>query len=143
MNHCDGIPHLSQRLNDLFDSTHRPGSAEPYTNKEVADALSGRGHAVSGVYLSQLRNGRKNNPSARLIGGLATFFNVPVAYFYGEPRARVAPLSPQPTRADNFTTLLAGISDDGLDLLDAFIDYLRRIEGLDDRPIARGDASSN
>ncbi|TAM71619.1 MAG: XRE family transcriptional regulator [Microbacteriaceae bacterium] len=78
-----GLPDFARRLNALFASTPDPETGKPFTNVTVAEALNSRGVGVTHAYLGQLRNGRKNEPSASLVGGLAQFFNVSADYFFG------------------------------------------------------------
>jgi len=78
-----GLPGFVQRLNALFDSKPDPSTGRPYTNVAVADALAAQGVAVTHSYLGQLRNGRKTEPSASLVGALAAFFGVSADYFFG------------------------------------------------------------
>lgn len=79
-----GLPDFARRLNALFESTPDPETGRPFTNVTVAETLNNRGVGVTHAYLGQLRNGRKNEPSASLVGGLAQFFNVSADYFFGK-----------------------------------------------------------
>ncbi|WP_308468467.1 helix-turn-helix domain-containing protein [Rathayibacter soli] len=78
-----GLPDFARRLNALFASTPDPETGKPFTNVTVAEALNSQGVGITHAYLGQLRNGRKNEPSASLVGGLAQFFNVSAEYFFG------------------------------------------------------------
>lgn len=84
----DGIPHLAERLNALFARVPRPGGSQPYSNDLASEALGTRGVSVTGVYLSQLRSGRRDNPSAKLLAGIAELFGVPITYFFDEEQAQ-------------------------------------------------------
>ena len=72
---------ISQRLDLLFRHAHPDGRA-PYSVEEVASALTEKGHKVGSSYIYQLRNGQKNNPTADRLQALATFFQVPINYFF-------------------------------------------------------------
>lgn len=134
----DGVPHFAERLNDLFRRVPRPGSTAPYSNDAVAEALTRDGVSVTSVYLSQLRSGRKTNPSARLVGGLASFFGVSVAYFFDEDEAaairdqldKLAML--RDSRIRGIMTRTQGMSESSIEHLSGIIDHIRSIEGLDD-----------
>lgn len=73
---------FAERLNRLFASIYPPGRG-PYRNIEVTRALSRRGHAMSGPYLSQLRTGQRTHPSRQTIDLLAEFFGVGSDYLSG------------------------------------------------------------
>lgn len=88
----DAVPRtLDGRLNWLFD-TIRPivrrddGERVPYSktrlhhNKELAKHLG-----VTASYVSQLKSGKKPNPTAHVLKGIATFFDIPAAYFLSDP----------------------------------------------------------
>ena len=72
---------ISQQLNMLFRTFLSPDGDE-YTLQEMASAT---GNKVSPGYLSYLRSGKKKNPSAEVLRTLASFFQVPVGFFFGEP----------------------------------------------------------
>ena len=76
-----GVPGLAPKLEHLFAAVPRPDGGR-YTNESAAQALGEAGIRVSSVHLSHLRSGRRNNPSARLLAGLAELFGVPIAYFF-------------------------------------------------------------
>ncbi|MFI5778862.1 XRE family transcriptional regulator [Nocardia sp. NPDC051570] len=75
---------LAGRLNYLFDTVHPPNRG-PYSNDEVADAISQQGGAtISATYLWLLRKGQRDNPTMKHVEALAEFFGVPPAYFFGD-----------------------------------------------------------
>lgn len=81
----EGIPGLADKLNHLFATVPRAGgSSQRHTNDSAAEALEECGIRVSGTHLSHLRAARRDNPSAKLISGLAQLFGVPIAYFFDE-----------------------------------------------------------
>lgn len=76
-----GIPRLARKLNDLYDIPG-PGGVRR-THQQVAAELRERfGIIVSEQHLAHLCSGRRNNPSARLLWGLAQIFSVPMEYFF-------------------------------------------------------------
>src|SRR3954464_13774078 len=76
-----GVAGLSPKLEHLFAVVPRPDGGR-YTNETAAQALAEAGVRVSSVHLSPLRSGRRHNPSARLLAGLAELFGVPIGYFF-------------------------------------------------------------
>lgn len=88
----DAVPRtLDGRLNWLFEKI-RPvvdsgnGQRVPYSqtrlhhNNELAKHLG-----VTPSYVSQLKRGKKPNPTADVLKGIATFFDIPAAYFLSDP----------------------------------------------------------
>ncbi|MFY1700012.1 helix-turn-helix transcriptional regulator [Solwaraspora sp. WMMD791] len=77
---------LADKLNLLFD-TVRPAGRDPYTSREVADAIRERGGSISDVYIWQLRTGRRTNPTKEHLEALADFFDVDPAFFFDRRRS--------------------------------------------------------
>lgn len=77
---------LAEKLNLLFETVH-PAGREPYTSREVADAIRDRGGSISDVYIWQLRTGRRTNPTKEHLEALADFFDVDPAYFFDRRRS--------------------------------------------------------
>ena len=71
---------FARRLNRLFEAVHPPWRG-PYTSREMLQELALRGHILSAPYLSQLRLGRRINPSRATIDAIANFFGVRADYF--------------------------------------------------------------
>lgn len=71
---------FAARLNLLFESVYPPGRG-PYRDAEAADTLAHLGYPMSRPYLSQLRTGRRTNPSETTIHAFAEFFRIDSAYF--------------------------------------------------------------
>lgn len=137
-----GLPHLADRLNELFARVPRPGTAQPYSNDRAAEELSSAGVSVTGAYLGQLRSGKKNNPSARLIAGIAELFEVPITYFFDDDQARQiedhlnALIGIRSAGVRGIVARSVGVSDAGIASLAAILEQLRLIEGLDDSAAA-------
>jgi transcriptional regulator with XRE-family HTH domain len=114
----NGLPGFTQRLNALFDSSPDPATGRPYTNVAVADALRSYGVSITQSYLGQLRHGRKSEPSAGLVGGLAQFFDVSADYFFGsvtrvdqsELARRLRFLTSRPQQPVDVTELVAAVA---------------------------------
>lgn len=126
---------FAERLNKLFDMVHPPGRP-PHTNSEVCDVLAAGGHPISKPYLSQLRSGRRTNPSEETVAALARFFKVNPSYFSDHVYA---------AKIDHDLELLSQIqgyelrrlssrafdlSEESLNLLTSLADKLRASEGL-------------
>ena len=91
---------------------------------------------VSGVHLSHLRSGRRDNPSARLLAALADLLGVPLSYFFdpdAEDRVNAeldALTAGRDPRAKQLMIRAQGLSPAGMDHLEAILEHLRQIEGL-------------
>jgi transcriptional regulator with XRE-family HTH domain len=127
---------FEERLNALFETVHPPDRG-PYSNHEVADMLRERvGVSVSQVYLWQLRTGRRDNPTRRHLEALATFFGVPVAYFFDDGTADrvMAELAFARRLHENgvqrFAMRVAGLSPQSMEQVLATVEQLRAQEGL-------------
>lgn len=133
-----GLPHLADRLNVLFARVPRPGTSQPYSNDRAAEDLSSAGISVTGAYLSQLRSGKKNNPSARLLAGIAELFGVPITYFLNDEQAEKIEkqlntlVALRSAGVRGIVARSAGVSDAGIASLAAILEQLRMMEGLDD-----------
>lgn len=75
---------LAEKLNYLFaHCTLRNG--QEFTNAHVAAAICARGEVtISQSYIWQLRKSIKDNPTCKHLQVLASFFGVPVSYFFSE-----------------------------------------------------------
>lgn len=78
-----GLAHLAERLNFLFDYVPNPDGGR-YSNTEVATGLQANGVPTTPTYMSQLRSGTRDNPSATIVAGLADLFGIPLTYFFDE-----------------------------------------------------------
>lgn len=78
---------VGERLAQLQRTVHPPGR-RPYTLAEIAEGIfAAAGVRVSEPYLSQLMAGKKDNPSAKLVAGIAQFFGVSIDSFYDHQAA--------------------------------------------------------
>jgi transcriptional regulator with XRE-family HTH domain len=143
-----GVPgvNFAERLNRLFELVLAP-DGKPYTNEAVVNALAARedGLTISKGYLSELRNGKKLNPTLRHIEALADFFGVDPAYFVAdEQRAEEIQQQIQTLRDLG----QAGVRSIALRARDAAADNLSLIEAILDQIVrhqqgrqhAEGDA---
>ena len=131
------MPGLADKLNHLFATVPAPTRSGLYSNDSAARALEERGVTVSGVHISHLRSGRRGNPSARLLAALAELFGVPIGYFFDttlEDRinSELDALSAlKDSRAKSLMLRAQGVSPESMEHLEAILERIRKIEGLD------------
>jgi transcriptional regulator with XRE-family HTH domain len=75
-------PTLAAKLDRLFRVVRPPGLDREYTYREAAVGIAEHGGATTANYVYLLRSGRRDNPGMKLLESLASFFGVPVTYFY-------------------------------------------------------------
>ena len=71
---------FADRLNGLFE-TQRDPDGRAWSNVAVAKAMHAIGFPGAPGYLSQLRNGQRDNPTLAYVKAVATVFGVPATYF--------------------------------------------------------------
>lgn len=80
----DALPDLAGKIDLLFRTVHPPGRS-PYSLQEATEGIELlTGEKVSHNTLWKLRTGKSNNPTKRVLEGLAAFFGVNPAYFFDE-----------------------------------------------------------
>lgn len=137
MDSSGGIAGLATKLDYLFTTVPKPGGGK-YTNESVAKALTERGISVTTTHISHLHAGRRNNPSAVLLEGIAQLFGVPLSYFFDsdlETQVNAELRKLAQLRDKRVTELLArtdNVSDNGMKALLALLDQIRTLEGLDE-----------
>lgn len=135
----EGIPGLADKLNHLFLTVVAPTRTGLYSNDSAAAALGERGITVTGTHLSHLRTGRRDNPSARLLAGLAELFGVPIGYFFdptveNKINSELGALSAlRDSEARSLMLRAQGISPQSMEHLKGILERIREIEGLDER----------
>ncbi|MFF0218587.1 helix-turn-helix domain-containing protein [Streptomyces vinaceus] len=136
MSGADDRPVLAVRLDDLF-RTVRPRGRQ-WTNAEVAEELKRVNPDIKagGVYLSQLRTGKRSNPSPDLLAALARFFGVSVAYFFDDEvaesaldEAAVVEVLRQ-AGVRSVAMRAAGMKKEHLLAITAIMDQYRQMQGL-------------
>ncbi|SDO93275.1 Transcriptional regulator, contains XRE-family HTH domain [Nakamurella panacisegetis] len=135
-----GLPDLAEQLNHLFTSV-RTAQGQPRWNNETASLEIARtGLTMSSAYLSQLRNGKRLNPSARHLAALADLFGVPMEYFFDPGRRSVIDDDLQlltalrDTGARRLALHAQGLSPASVENVLGIIDQLRRLENLPATP---------
>ncbi|GAA2731549.1 XRE family transcriptional regulator [Actinocorallia aurantiaca] len=75
---------LSEKIDLLFRTVY-PADRGPYSLQEAAEGIEQlTGEKVSHNTLWKLRTGKSDNPTKRVLEGLAKFFGVSPAYFFQE-----------------------------------------------------------
>lgn len=129
-------PTLATRLDDLFRKVRPQG--RQWTNAEVAAALKAESPhlKVGAAYLSQLRTGKRTNPSHELLAALARFFGVSVSYFFDEKVAdsvltELAALEAMKNAGVRAVALrAAGMREENLQAIAKIMDQYRQMQGL-------------
>ncbi|MFJ8166619.1 XRE family transcriptional regulator [Streptomyces sp. NPDC096136] len=150
MTESDDRPLLARRLDDLFKTVRPKG--KHWTNAEVAEELKRANPELKagGVYLSQLRTGKRSNPSPDLLAALAKFFGVSVAYFFDDKVAEsvlsqvaaIEALRQSGVRA--VAMRAAGMKKENLAAITAIMDQYRQMQGLPpvtDAPVAESPSA--
>jgi transcriptional regulator with XRE-family HTH domain len=138
---------LAERLDRLIATVH-PAGRGPYTLREIADAINSESgtNLISAAYISQLRTGRRTEPSHSRLAALARFFGVGIDYFSGETTTEETNRQLEvltALRDDGVRSVAlraAGLSESSLAAVRAVIENARRLEGLpedNDAPLAR------
>lgn len=135
-----GLPDLADQLNHLFTSVRTPQGVPRWNNETASLEISTSGLTVSAAYLSQLRNGKRLNPSARHLAALADLFGVPMEYFFQAQRRSTIDADLQLLTAlrDAGARKLAlhaqGLSPASISNVLGIIDQFRRLENLPATP---------
>lgn len=75
---------LADKIDLLFKTIH-PAGRGPYSLQEAADGIERlTGEKVSHNTLWKLRTGKSDNPTKRVLEGLAAFFGINPGYFFEE-----------------------------------------------------------
>lgn len=135
---AENVPHLAERLDTLFQTV--PQADNPtklHSSASVAEALGEQGISVTPNHIRALRSGRRDNPSFRLLMGLAELFRVPLDYFVDESAAEEiresldALVAMRDTGVEQVMLRAHGVSSESLGSVLTLLDQIRRIEGLD------------
>lgn len=136
--HPDDLPKLAERLDLLFRTVPRDdGGSELHSSASLAEALQEQGITVTANHIRALRNGRRRNPSFRLLAGLAQAFRVPLDYFVDDSASAEiqeslhALVAMRDTGVQKIMMRAHGVSNESLEPVLALLDQIRRIEGLD------------
>lgn len=136
-----GMPRLASQLNHLFATVPRPGGRDLWTNEDAAAALTETGVAMSAAYFSQLRTGKRDNPSARHLAAIARLFEVPMEYFFdADVAAKIDTdlrllVAMRDTGVHSIALRAQGLSQESLSGVAGMIEHIRRLEQLPDTPL--------
>lgn len=130
-----GLPGLAERLSHLFTTIPRPDGTGFWSNNTSARAITETGVEMTSGYMSMLRTGRRNNPTARLLLAIADLFGVPITYFLDEDvRERVdrdiAVVAALRQRASVKAAESLGLTPEGLSIVADFAEHIRRYDNL-------------
>lgn len=134
-----GMSRLAAQLNHLFATVPRPGARDLWTNEDAAASMTEAGVAMSAAYLSQLRTGRRDNPSARHLAAIAKLFEVPMDYFFDvDVAAKIdADLRLLVAVRDAGVQAIAlraqGLSQESLSGVAGMIEHIRRLEQVPEK----------
>lgn len=78
-----GPGRLAFKLNRLIEAS-RPADGRAISSRALAQALTEAGTPVSTSFIAYLRDGRRDNPTYKVVAALAEFFKVPAGYFFDD-----------------------------------------------------------
>lgn len=128
---------LAARLNHLFGRIPGP-DRRLYTNVAAALELARSGTPVTAVYLGELRSGKKDNPSFKLLAGIARMFGTKLDYFTDPSYAAEVDrqinqlILARDHRIEAMMARATDLSDQGIETIDSLIGHIRKLEGLKD-----------
>ncbi len=131
-----GVPNLAQKLQHLFRTIPQSEGRGFYTNDAMVRELADRGVAITVQHLSNLRNGRRDNPSARLLAEISDVFGVPMSYFFNpeeESRVNTELEALTQLRRANGLRVRGDLDAQGLLQLMAALRTIERLEEHDDQ----------
>jgi len=135
-----GMPDLAARLNHLFAVVPGPGGRSLWTNDDAAAEMATKGVTMSAAYLSQLRTGKRDNPSARHLAAIRELFGVrwstsSTKRFAAKIDADLRLLTAVRDAGVQAIALRAqGLSPQSLSSVADMIEHIRRLEQVPERP---------
>lgn len=79
-------PSFAGKLAYLIETVHPPDRG-PYSYREIAAGIAGHPGAMTAAAIHQLVSGKQPHPRIHYVEALASFFGVPVTYFFDEDSA--------------------------------------------------------
>jgi transcriptional regulator with XRE-family HTH domain len=76
-------PSFGDKLASLIETVHPPDRG-PYSYREIAAAIAQHPGAMTAAHISQLVRGKQPHPRIHYLEALASFFGVPVTYFFDD-----------------------------------------------------------
>ncbi len=74
---------FGDKLAYLIESVHPPDRG-PYSYREIAAGIADHPGAMTAAHINQLVKGKQPHPRIHYVEALASFFGVPVAYFFDD-----------------------------------------------------------
>ena len=130
---------LAEKTEWLFQNVRNPEDGQPYSNARIAAKIERlSGFSVTPTTVWNIRTGKSDNPSWRLIEGLAKAFGVTPMYFTDdeatqqtqEELALLAALRDAGVR--NLALRAAGLSPESLATVRELIERVRQLERVSD-----------
>jgi transcriptional regulator with XRE-family HTH domain len=78
---------FGDKLAHLIETVHPPDRG-PYSYREIEAGLAGHPGAMTAAYINQLALGKQLHPRIHYVEALASFFGVPVSYFFDDDVAQ-------------------------------------------------------
>lgn len=126
-------PTLAEKIDRLIKAK-RVRDRRNHSYKDLAAAISGQGGAsISAAYLWQLHTGVKDNPQKKVLETMASFFAVPVTYFFDtEEATRLYEELPIALDADvrKMALRAAELSPESREVIGQMIEQARKIEAM-------------
>ena len=91
----DERPVIARALDYLL-RTHKDDDGNSVSVENVAAAIDRKG--LSADYIYSLRSGRKRNPTVATLEALASYFGVPVGFFFSDPGSDAVSAAPAETK---------------------------------------------
>lgn len=124
---------FAEKLARLIRTVHPPDRG-PYSYREIAAGVHDHPGAMTAAYVQQLANGKQPNPRKHYIEALATYFGVPVSYFFDDKVTRqvdaeiAGVLNWRDTEAGEIAQRINTLSPAGRNAVSTMIDSLAAYE---------------
>ena len=123
-------PPFAGKLAYLIETVHPPDRG-PYSYREIAAGIADHPGAMTAAHIHQLVGGKQPHPRIHHVEALASFFGVPVTYFFDEDAAarisdQITQLSAwRDTEARHIAERVAGLSPRDRNTITNLIESLR------------------
>ena len=133
------LPFVAQRLDLLFRIASQKAGKKIGAGT-VADGINAAAgeKVIEQSYIWQVRTGRKDNPSYKVLAQLAGYFGVHPAFFFPDDAENAIDPDVQVALRDerirNLVLLAVGLSDPSIEAVTMIAKNSRSLEGLPERP---------
>lgn len=138
---------LADKIEWLFQHMRNPEDGQPYSNARLAAKIEREsGFSVTPTTIWNIRTGKSDNPSWKLIDGLAKAFGVSPLYFTDDEAAQqtqeeLALLTAlHDAGVRNLALRAQGLSPESLATVRELIERVRHLEGVRDLKDGRGQS---